>query len=100
MYIYIKKKNVRQDEIINIKYYILRSLGGYYIRGNGQRFNTGNPFIYIKRKEGKEGGKKRKRKNWCILFFFSFFVFLLEMYETFITACILFTLTQSLRNKN
>lgn len=75
MYIYIKKKNVRQDEIINIKYYILRSLGGYYIRGNGQRFNTGNPFIYIKRKEGKEGGKKRKRKNWCILFFFSFLFF-------------------------
>lgn len=51
-----KKKNVRHDEIINIKYYILRSLGGYYIRGNVLRFNTGNPIIYIKRKEGKEGG--------------------------------------------
>lgn len=101
MYIYIKKKkNVRQDEIINIKYYILRSLGGYYIRGNGQRFNTGNPFIYIKRKEEKRGGKKEKEKIGAFFFSFLFCFFLLEMYETFITACILFTLTQSLRNKN
>lgn len=73
MYIYIKK-NVRQDEIINIKYYILRSLGGYYIRGNVLRFNTENPFIYIKRTEGKDGrGGKKKKKKLVHSFFFSFF---------------------------